>query len=45
VGDPGSGSKAWQALDWEISESGKNRGQMVTHWKFRKDLTDRTITY
>ena len=35
LGDPGSGSKVWEALDRAISESGKNRGQILAHWEFR----------
>jgi hypothetical protein len=34
LGDPGSGSKVWEALDRAISEAGENRGQIVTNWEF-----------
>jgi hypothetical protein len=34
LGDPGRGSKFWKALNREIRESGKDRGQIVTNWKF-----------
>jgi len=32
-GDPHTGSKFWETLDWEIGESGKNRGQIVAYWQ------------
>jgi hypothetical protein len=32
--DPRSGSKVWEPLDRAISESGKNRGQILTNWEF-----------
>ena len=35
LGDPGRWSKVWQALDRAISESGKNRSQIVAHWEFQ----------
>ena len=35
LADPGCGSEVWEALDREISQSGKNRGQIVAHWKFQ----------
>jgi len=31
LGDPGRGSKFWEALDRAIGESRKNRGQIVAH--------------
>jgi len=34
LGDPGRGSKFWEALDRAISESRKNRGQIVAHRQF-----------
>jgi hypothetical protein len=33
--DPRSRSKVWEALDRQIGESGKNRGQIVAHWEFQ----------
>ena len=33
--NPGCGSKVRQVLDTAISESGKNRGQIVAHWEFQ----------
>ncbi len=35
LGDPGIGSKVWEALDREISNPGENRGQIVAHWEFQ----------
>lgn len=35
VGDPRSWSKLWEALDREIGESGKNRGQIAAHREFQ----------
>ena len=34
-GDPRCGSKVWQALDRELSESGKHCGQIVTNLEFQ----------
>jgi hypothetical protein len=34
LGDPGRGSKLWEALDRAISESRKNRGQIVAQREF-----------
>jgi len=35
LGDPDSGGKVWEALDRAISESGKNRSQIVARWEFQ----------
>src|ERR1700693_5796550 len=35
LGGPGSGNKVWETLNREISESGKNRGQIVPHREFQ----------
>jgi hypothetical protein len=32
-GDPRSGSKVWEAPDWEIGKPGENRSQVVAHWQ------------
>jgi hypothetical protein len=34
-GDPRSGSKVWEALDWEIGKPREDRGQIVAHWEFQ----------
>jgi hypothetical protein len=34
-GDPRSGSKLWEALDWEIGKPREDRGQIVAHWEFQ----------
>ena len=33
-GDPGSGSKVWEALDREIGKPAENCGQIAAHWEF-----------
>lgn len=35
LSDPCSRDEFWEALDRAISESGKNRGQIVAHWEFQ----------
>jgi len=30
-GDPHSGSKVWEAPDWEIGKPGENRGKVIAH--------------
>ena len=35
LGDPRGWSKAWDALDREISKPWENRGQIVTDWEFQ----------
>jgi hypothetical protein len=35
LADPSRGSKVWEMLDREISESGKNHGQIVVHGEFQ----------
>ena len=32
---PSTGSAFWELLYLEISESGKNRSQIVAHWEFQ----------
>jgi hypothetical protein len=34
LGDPGRGSKVWEALDRDIGKSGEHRGQIVTNQEF-----------
>jgi len=35
LGDPRSGSKAWEALDRQIGKPRENRGQIVAHREFQ----------
>ena len=35
MGSPRHRSEAWEALDREIGQPGKNAGQVVTHWEFK----------
>ena len=48
LGDPGSESKVWEALNREIGKPGEDHGEIVAHWEFqptaafyhRKDRSD-----
>ncbi len=35
LGDPGRGSKVYEALDRKIGEPGENPSQIVAHWEFQ----------